>query len=240
MRNVQVHGASAESAVAGQRTAVNLANVAVEDLARGMVLTNAEEFLPTRSVDVKLEFLRGLRRQGPGAGALPCAHGGDGGERGTVSGFPTDEARHKLQDAGGSALCAPSVGEARVVVAGRPVYCAAVFSAGDDWGRRGAGCGAADADLAREHMEFLHSHENAASGAGVLEASCARVERRGCTAEWRRDAETGWTREIVAGVTKELVTAKRVVQFGVYFPGEACDRGIDRSVVGGGDEAVSR
>ena len=45
VRNVQLHGASAESAVAGQRTALNLANVAVEDLARGMVLTGAGEFL---------------------------------------------------------------------------------------------------------------------------------------------------------------------------------------------------
>ena len=59
VRNVQVHGASAENAVAGQRTAVNLANLAVEDLARGMVLTRAGEFLSTRRVDVKLELLDG-------------------------------------------------------------------------------------------------------------------------------------------------------------------------------------
>src|SRR5437588_340542 len=38
VRGVQVHGAPAERALAGQRTALNLAAVATEDLARGMTL----------------------------------------------------------------------------------------------------------------------------------------------------------------------------------------------------------
>jgi len=57
VRGVQVHGSSAEQAVAGQRTALNLAGVPTEDLARGMMLAPPETFHPTRRVDVSLSLL---------------------------------------------------------------------------------------------------------------------------------------------------------------------------------------
>ena len=44
VRGVQVHGEAADEAVAGQRTALNLAGVTVEDLARGMMLAPPETF----------------------------------------------------------------------------------------------------------------------------------------------------------------------------------------------------
>jgi len=57
VRGVQVHGESAEVAVAGQRTALNLAGASTDDLARGMTLAPPEAFLNTRRVDVKLRLL---------------------------------------------------------------------------------------------------------------------------------------------------------------------------------------
>ena len=39
VRGVQVHGEAAEEAIAGQRTALNLAGVDTSELARGMMLT---------------------------------------------------------------------------------------------------------------------------------------------------------------------------------------------------------
>ncbi len=57
VRGVQVHGAAAEFAVAGQRTALNLAGVATEDLARGITLATADTFRPTLRVDVQLSLL---------------------------------------------------------------------------------------------------------------------------------------------------------------------------------------
>jgi selenocysteine-specific elongation factor len=57
VRGVQVHGEAAEEAVAGQRTALNLAGVAVEDLARGMTLAPPETFRATRRIDVSLTLL---------------------------------------------------------------------------------------------------------------------------------------------------------------------------------------
>src|SRR6266853_5128583 len=47
VRGIQVHGASAERAVAGQRTALNLAGLSTGDLARGMTLATAESFRST-------------------------------------------------------------------------------------------------------------------------------------------------------------------------------------------------
>ncbi len=57
VRGVQVHGAAAEQAIAGQRTALNLAGVAVEDLARGMTLAPPDTFRATKRIDVLLSLL---------------------------------------------------------------------------------------------------------------------------------------------------------------------------------------
>lgn len=59
VRGLQVHGRSTESASAGQRTAVNLAGVAREELKRGMMLTESELLQPTRRLDVRLSLLDG-------------------------------------------------------------------------------------------------------------------------------------------------------------------------------------
>ena len=54
VRGVQVHGHAADTAVAGQRTALNLAGASTEDLSRGMTLAPPSTFLTTRRVDVRL------------------------------------------------------------------------------------------------------------------------------------------------------------------------------------------
>jgi len=57
VRGVQVHGASSDEALAGQRTALNLAGVSTEDLARGMMLAPPETFRSTSRVDTLLALL---------------------------------------------------------------------------------------------------------------------------------------------------------------------------------------
>ncbi len=61
VRGVQVHGAVAERAVAGERTALNLAGVAREELARGMTLAAPGLLRSTRRFDVELTLLRNAR-----------------------------------------------------------------------------------------------------------------------------------------------------------------------------------
>jgi selenocysteine-specific elongation factor len=62
VRGVQVHGQTAEAAVAGQRTALNLAGASTEDLSRGMTLAPPATFEATRRADVRLRLLASAPR----------------------------------------------------------------------------------------------------------------------------------------------------------------------------------
>ena len=62
VRGVQVHGQSTDAAIAGQRTALNLAGASTEDLARGMALAPVATLVPTRRVDVRLKMLASAPR----------------------------------------------------------------------------------------------------------------------------------------------------------------------------------
>ncbi|HYL11431.1 MAG TPA: selenocysteine-specific translation elongation factor [Terriglobales bacterium] len=57
VRGVQVHGKAAEQALAGQRTALNVAGASIDDLSRGMTLAPPNTFHPTNRVDVSLSLL---------------------------------------------------------------------------------------------------------------------------------------------------------------------------------------
>ena len=66
VRGVQVHGEKRQDAVAGERTAINLAGVEVEQISRGQALVTAGAFEETRLADATIELL---------AGAKPLKHG---------------------------------------------------------------------------------------------------------------------------------------------------------------------
>ena len=57
VRGIQVHGTLTDRAIAGQRTAVNLQGIAVEQVERGIVLTIPRLFRPTQMLDVRLTLL---------------------------------------------------------------------------------------------------------------------------------------------------------------------------------------
>lgn len=57
VRSIQIHKAATKEVVAGQRIAVNLASVSLEDLHRGDVVCAKERFFPTECLDVLLEIL---------------------------------------------------------------------------------------------------------------------------------------------------------------------------------------
>jgi selenocysteine-specific elongation factor len=61
VRGLQVHGATAEKAIAGERTAVNLAGVEKDDLERGMVLASQGLLQTSSRIDVKLSLLASAR-----------------------------------------------------------------------------------------------------------------------------------------------------------------------------------
>src|SRR5215470_3558436 len=57
VRGLQSGGKSADRALAGQRTAINLAGIEHAAIKRGMVLAKPERFRPTRRVDIRLELI---------------------------------------------------------------------------------------------------------------------------------------------------------------------------------------
>jgi len=66
VRGVQVHGEKQRAAVAGQRAAINLAGVEVEEIARGQTLVTPGAFEETRLADASVDLL---------PGAKPLKHG---------------------------------------------------------------------------------------------------------------------------------------------------------------------
>jgi selenocysteine-specific elongation factor len=57
VRGVQVHGKAVPKAESGQRTAVNIAGVDVDQLERGMVIAEPKTLRPTQIIDVRIEVL---------------------------------------------------------------------------------------------------------------------------------------------------------------------------------------
>jgi selenocysteine-specific elongation factor len=61
VRGVQVHGASTEKALAGERTALNLAGVDKDELERGMVLASPGTLQTSSRIDVQLSLLNSAK-----------------------------------------------------------------------------------------------------------------------------------------------------------------------------------
>lgn len=57
VRNIQVHGNNEAIAYAGQRTAINLANIKVTDIERGDILAAPDSLLESMMIDVKIKLL---------------------------------------------------------------------------------------------------------------------------------------------------------------------------------------
>ncbi|MFW5488398.1 MAG: selenocysteine-specific translation elongation factor [Desulfovibrio sp.] len=62
VRSIQRHGASEETAHAGERTAVNLHGLEVEDLQRGDILAAPGSLIPSKGLDVELTLLSSAHR----------------------------------------------------------------------------------------------------------------------------------------------------------------------------------
>jgi selenocysteine-specific elongation factor len=74
-RGVEVHGGAAASATAGQRAAVNLAGLAVDDLARGDVLAHPGAIAPSHILDVRFRHLAAAQAPLPARSRVLLHHG---------------------------------------------------------------------------------------------------------------------------------------------------------------------
>jgi len=75
VRNLQVHGHDADRALAGQRTALNLQGVNVDQVERGAVLAPAGRLESTRMIDATLHLLAGAPRALPNRARVRLHHG---------------------------------------------------------------------------------------------------------------------------------------------------------------------
>ncbi|SNS34418.1 selenocysteine-specific translation elongation factor SelB [Anaerovirgula multivorans] len=75
VRNLQVHGKSVETAYAGQRVAINLANIKKEDIERGYVLAQVNSMETTMMIDGKLKVLADVSRKVQNRDRVRLYHG---------------------------------------------------------------------------------------------------------------------------------------------------------------------
>ncbi len=206
VRGVQVHDAAVEKAIAGQRTALNLVGAETSELARGMMLTPAGLFRPTRRVSVKLNL-------------LPSAKTLRGGARVHLHVFTAETVAEvqllgvKQLQPGQSGFARLKLDEAAMLLPGDRLIMrqfSPVITIGGgvvldalEPGRR---------VKAEERLGFVE----AVSSGCELESLLARVGRRGADGLSLADAvaETGWLRARVVVLASELVAARKLVRFG--------------------------
>jgi selenocysteine-specific elongation factor len=215
VRGVQVHGHAADLAIAGQRTALNLAGVSMEDLSRGMTLALPATLSTTKFADVKMRLLASAPR------ALKTrarAHFHSNTMEtvveivlhGAKQVAPGDEAiaRLKLPEA---ALLMP--GDRFILRQFSPVVTiggGVVLDASPLLARRGRGA-ARTAEAASSFAQMMHVFESGSSEA-ILRTRVVRRGQRGLSLT-EAIAETGWPHETIHKGSASLVSEKLLVRF---------------------------
>src|SRR5579859_35796 len=209
VRGVQVHGVACEKAVAGERTALNLAGpgVSTEALARGMVIVEPGLFAPTRIVDVRLSLLRSAKPLQDRSRVHFYAHTseaiGDVLLHGKKQLAPGEDAYAQLR-LSSSTLLMP--GDRFIVRQFSPV----VTIGG------GIVLDSAPIRLKPEpHLQFLETMANG-SPEQVLEARIARQNGNGLDVA-RAVAETGWLAKTVEAIAVKLVALGKIARAGNVF-----------------------
>jgi selenocysteine-specific elongation factor len=218
VRGVQVHGETAEAAVAGQRTALNLAGPSTGDLSRGMTLIPPANFAATRQADVRLRLLSSAQHPLKDRARVhfhsytmekiaevvlyepkQLAHPGSVGQ---LKLLPGQEAfaRLKLPEA---ALLLP--GDRFIIRQFSPV----VTIGG------GVVLDAAPMPRRPEHADFLQVLAGGDREA-IVRARIARRHHEGISMS-RLVAETGWTKNVIESQLAQAVKAGRVVRAGELF-----------------------
>ncbi|HVR24905.1 MAG TPA: selenocysteine-specific translation elongation factor [Candidatus Polarisedimenticolia bacterium] len=211
VRGAQVHGDFADSAIAGQRTALNLAGASTEELSRGMTLVPPATLAKTRRADVSLRLLASATRplKSRARVHLHCYTMETVAEvvlYGTRQVAPgeTAFARLKLTE---PALLLP--GDRFILRQFSPV----VTIGG------GVVLDAAPIAGMPEHAEFLKTSAEG-NATAILAARVRRRNHNGISIS-QLTAETGWTRNFIEAQLTEAGKAERVARAGellLHFP----------------------
>jgi selenocysteine-specific elongation factor len=204
VRGLQVHGAETDGAVAGERTAVNLAGVEKDQLARGMTLTAVETLRPSSRTDVKLSLL---------SSAKPLKTG----SRVHLHAFTSEVIatvrllESKQLPAGADGYAQLQLSEPVLLIPGDRFIIrqfSPVFTIG--------GGVVLDANPAKRtvqsRLEFLKTLETADPRSAVL-ARVARHEQEGVSVA-RLTIETGHSRRVLEALITQLVSSGSIIRRG--------------------------
>ncbi len=205
VRGVQVHGEAADNAVAGQRTALNLAGVAVEDLARGMMLAPPETFRSTKRVDVSLSLLPSAKALKDRARVHLHAYTSETVAEVTLYG-------EKVVKPGGSAYAQLRLAEPALLLPGDR-FIVRQFS---PVVTIGGGVVLDVSPLIRRKKEMVQSFLrilDSGDPVSILRARLAQRHHDGMTFA-KVSAETGWSRGVVQNYLAEAIRQDQVVKIG--------------------------
>jgi selenocysteine-specific elongation factor len=206
VRGVQVHGESAEAAVAGQRTALNLAGASLEDLSRGMTLAPPGTFETTRRADVRLHLLPSAPHPLKDRARV---HFHSYTMETVAEVVLTEHARAPLKP-GEEAFARLKLPESALLLPGDQ-FIIRQFSPVVTIGG-GVVLDAAPLPRGRGDAGFLKKLAGG-DGQAILEARIARRQQEGATVS-RLVAETGWTANAIASHLAQAVNAGTVVRAG--------------------------
>jgi selenocysteine-specific elongation factor len=209
VRGVQVHGATTERAVAGQRTALNVAGATTEELTRGMTLAPPSILHPTSSIDVKLSLVHSARQLKDRARVHFHAYTSESLatvallDKSKLDASETAYAQLRLSQ---PALLLP--GDHFIVRQFSPVVTSGggvVLDAAPPLRKTNI----------KDRLSFLQEMESGSPERVLL----ARVRRRGRPGFSLKAAvsETGWTRARLDGPTDALLQSKQIVRAGDFL-----------------------
>jgi selenocysteine-specific elongation factor len=223
VRGTQVHGAAAKEAIAGQRTALNLAGVSTEDLARGMMLAPPATLRGSSRVDVSLTLLPSAKPLKDRARVhLHCHTMETIAEVALVGGSQVTGVRSREDQ--------PQAPVRNVIKPGETAYARlkltepALLLPGDHFILRqfspvitiGGGLVLDAAPLRRESADRRRAFLNAVAQALPAESLAPRIERRdraGLTLA-AAIAETGLPRRVVETALNKLTQEQKIVRAG--------------------------
>ncbi|MDP9264254.1 MAG: selenocysteine-specific translation elongation factor [Acidobacteriota bacterium] len=206
IRGVEVHGAAAQQAVAGERTALNLAGIEKDELARGMTLAPPGMLRPTKRVDVSLTLLASARPLKDRARVHFHAYTAE-----TVAEVVMLEGKQVAP--GGTAFAQMRLQDATLVLPGDR-FILRQFSPVVTIGG-GVALDAAPLKKQEKRAEFLST----LAAGDPDDIAVARLARRGQKGITLRDlaAETGWPGERAASVVASLNAIHRIVRHGDHL-----------------------
>jgi selenocysteine-specific elongation factor len=223
VRGVQVHGAVADRAVAGQRTALNLSGATVEELARGMMLGPVGAFQATQRVDVAMTLLPSAKPLKDWARVHLHAHTMEG-----IAEVVLGEG--KQVSPGGRAFARLRLAEAALLLPGDRVILrqfSPVVTLGGGIVLDAAPLRKAKKQTVEAFLQIL----NTGDPESILMARLGRRAAAGLSIA-EAVAETGWRRSFIEGTLAEPLRDGKVVRISErYVLGESVEH-LEESLIG--------